>query len=71
MNSSIVVSGDTGTPDVYPVISTIRRVIVDLQLCSIVGSHLLYVIIAANTKRSSFLNDVLVKHLYVKAYIKG
>lgn len=73
MNSSIVASGDTGTADVYPVISTIRWVIVDLQLRRIVGSRLLYVISLANAKRSGYcsLNDILVKHLHMKAYIMG
>lgn len=73
MNSSIVVSGDTEKPDVYPVISTIRRVIVDLRHRCIVGSRLLYVISVVNTKRGvyRFLTDLSVEHLYVKAYIKG
>lgn len=73
MNPSIMVSRDTGTADVYPVISSIRWVIVDLQHRRIVGwsSRLLYVISPVNTKRSGFLNDLLVKHLHMKAYIKG
>ncbi len=73
MNSSIVARGDTGTAGVYPVISTIRWVIVDLQHHCIVGSRLLYAISPANTKRSGyrFLNDILVKHLHMKAYTTG
>lgn len=52
MNSSIVESGDMGTADVCPVISTILWVIVDLQDRRVVGSRLLYVISPANPKRS-------------------
>lgn len=73
MNSSIVASGDTGAADVYPVISTIRWVIVDSQHRRIVGSRLLCVISPANAKRSGYrcLNDILVKHLHMRACIKG
>lgn len=73
MYSSIVQSGDTGTAGVYPVISTILWVIVDLQHRRIIGSCLLYVISPANAKRSGyhFLNDILVKHLHMKEHIKG
>lgn len=72
MNSSILASADTGTADVHPVISTVRWVIVDSRHRLIVCTRLLYVISPANTKKRGyrFVNDVQVKHLHLKAYVK-